>query len=71
MNPISVPRVSSGAEEQSNLEEFRTDPIGLMLRIREERGDLGCFQLADKQVIVLTGSETNPPASKSSMPTCR
>ncbi len=30
-----------------------------MQRIREECGDLGWFQLADKQVILLTGSEAN------------
>ncbi|BBY65703.1 cytochrome P450 [Mycolicibacterium helvum] len=59
MNPISVPRVSGGEEEHGHLEEFRTDPIGLMKRIREECGDLGWFQLADKQVILLTGTEAN------------
>ncbi len=30
-----------------------------MQRIRDECGDLGWFQLADKQVILLTGSEAN------------
>ena len=31
-----VPRVSGGEEEHGHLEEFRTDPIGLMQRIRDD-----------------------------------
>ena len=54
-----VPRVSGGEEEHGHLEEFRTDPIGLMQRIREECGDVGWFQLVDKQVIMLSGAEAN------------
>jgi sterol 14-demethylase len=54
-----VPRVSGGAEEHGHLEEFRTDPIGLMKRIREECGDVGWFQLVDKHVILLSGAEAN------------
>ncbi|WP_328361329.1 cytochrome P450 [Mycobacterium sp. NBC_00419] len=54
-----VPRVSGGEEEHGHLEEFRTDPIGLMKRIREECGDVGWFQLAGKKVILLTGAEAN------------
>ncbi len=46
-------------EEHGHLEEFRTDPIGLMWRIRNECGDAGWFQLADKQVILLSGAEAN------------
>lgn len=38
-----VSRVSGGEEEHGHLEEFRTDPIGLMKRIREECGDVGWF----------------------------
>ena len=35
-----VERVSGGeGEEHGHLEEFRTDPIGLMQRIRAECGD--------------------------------
>ena len=52
-----VPRVSGGQDEHGHLEEFRTDPIGLMARVRAECGDVGCFQLADKQVILLTGAQ--------------
>ena len=54
-----VQRVSGGEEEHGHLEEFRTDPIGLMQRIRDECGDVGWFQLADKQVVMLSGSEAN------------
>lgn len=54
-----VQRVSGGEEEHGHLEEFRTDPIGLMNRVRQECGDVGWFQLADKQVVLLTGAEAN------------
>jgi sterol 14alpha-demethylase len=54
-----VPRVSGGEEEHGHLEEFRTDPIGLMQRIRDECGDVGWFQLVDKHVIFLSGAEAN------------
>ena len=55
-----VPRVSGGEEEEhGHLEEFRTDPIGLMKRLRDECGDVGWFQLAGKKVILLTGAEAN------------
>lgn len=54
-----VPRVSGGEEEHGHLEEFRTDPIGLMKRVRSECGDVGWFQLADKQVVLLSGAEAN------------
>ncbi len=54
-----VRRVSGGAEEHGHLEEFRTDPIGLMRRVRNECGDVGSFQLADKQVVLLSGEEAN------------
>ena len=59
MTTAVVPRVSGGDEEHGHLEEFRTDPIGLMQRLRDECGDVGWFQLADKQVVLLTGSEAN------------
>ena len=54
-----VPRVSGGADEHGHLEEFRTDPIGLMQRLRAECGDVGYFQLADKHVILLSGAQAN------------
>jgi sterol 14-demethylase len=59
MTTAIVPRVSGGEEEHGHLEEFRTDPIGLMNRVREECGDVGWFQLVDKNVIFLSGAEAN------------
>ena len=57
--PTEVRRVSGGDGEHGHLEEFRTDPIGLMSRVREECGDVGYFQLAGKKVVLLTGAEAN------------
>ena len=54
-----VPRLSGGAGEYGHLEEFRSDPIGLMQRVRDECGDVGAFQLARKQVVFLSGAEAN------------
>lgn len=54
-----VTRVSGGHDEHGHLDEFRTDPIGLMARVRDECGDVGAFQLADKKVILLTGAQAN------------
>src|ERR1700721_659418 len=65
MRTAIVPRVSGGEEEHGNLEEFRTDPIGLMQRIRDECGDGGWFQLVDKHVIFLSGAEATEFFSRS------
>lgn len=54
-----VPRVSGGDAEHGHLEEFRTDPIGLMQRVRDECGDVGRFELAGRKVVLLTGAEAN------------
>jgi len=59
MTTAIVPRVSGGEEEHGHLEEFRTDPIGLMQRTRDECGDVGWFQLADRHVILLSGAGAN------------
>lgn len=59
MTVLEVPRVSGGDEEHGHLEEFRTDPIGLMKRVRAECGDVGWFQLAGKHVILLSGAQAN------------
>ena len=58
-SPQEVRRVSGGEGEHGHLEEFRTDPSGLMQRVRDECGDVGYFQLAGKKVILLTGAEAN------------
>lgn len=59
MTTAIVPRVSGGQEQHGHLEEFRTDPIGLMRRVRDECGDVGWFELADKHVILLSGSRAS------------
>ncbi len=58
--PANVVREVSGAHgEHGHLEEFRTDPIGLMSRVRRECGDVGAFRLAGKHVVLLTGAQAN------------
>ncbi len=59
MTASTVPRVSGGEGEYGHLEEFRTDPIALMQRVRQECGEVGWFQLADKQVVLLSGAQAN------------
>jgi sterol 14alpha-demethylase len=53
------PKVSGDDGGTGHLEELRTDPIGLMQRVRDECGDVGEFRLADKDVVLLTGAEAN------------
>lgn len=55
----TIPRVSGGQDEHGHLEEFRTDPIGLMQRVRDECGDVGTFQLARKNVVLVSGADAN------------
>src|SRR3954463_6298574 len=53
------PMVSGGGDEHGLLEELRTDPIGLMQRVRDECGPVGSFVLADRRVTLLTGADVN------------
>lgn len=58
--PLKTPLTVSGAIGSSgHLEELRSDPIGLLERVREECGDIGVFQLADREVVLLSGAEAN------------
>ncbi|MGW5145667.1 cytochrome P450 [Rhodococcus koreensis] len=59
MNPVTPQRVSGGEHEHGHLDELRTDPIALMRRVRDECGNVGVFQLADKKVVLLSGAEAN------------
>ena len=52
-------RASGGQGATGHLEELRTDPIGLMQRVRDECGDVGVFLLADREVVLLSGAEAN------------
>ena len=54
-----IPMVSGAGPENGHLEEMRTDPIGLLERIRSECGDVGRFDLAGRDVTVLSGAGPN------------
>jgi sterol 14-demethylase len=54
-----IPKVSGDHGGTGHLEELRSDPIGLMQRVRDECGDVGEFRLADKDVVLLTGADAN------------
>ncbi|MFF2553227.1 cytochrome P450 [Nocardia sp. NPDC058058] len=59
MTPVTPRPVSGGEHEHGHLEEFRTDPIALMTRVRAECGDIGSFRLATRDVILLSGARAN------------
>ncbi|MGW5437725.1 cytochrome P450 [Nocardia asteroides] len=59
MTLLKPRRVSGGEHEHGHLEEMRADPIALMRRVREECGDVGVFELAGRDVVLLSGSEAN------------
>ncbi len=52
-------RVSGGDHATGHLEELRADPIGLMERVRTECGDVGIFDLAGRDVVLLSGADAN------------
>ncbi|NLU82992.1 cytochrome P450 [Rhodococcus sp. HNM0569] len=52
-------RVSGGEGEHGHLDEMATDPIGLFRRVRAECGDAGIFQLADREVVLVSGASAN------------
>src|SRR5664280_2625178 len=52
-------RVSGGEGDTGHLEELRRDPIALMNRVRSECGDIGIFELADRDVVLMTGASAN------------
>jgi sterol 14-demethylase len=56
----TVPEVSGRQpDEFGHLQELRTDPIGLLQRVRDECGDVGRFRLADRDVVLVSGAEVN------------
>ncbi|MEV5833714.1 cytochrome P450 [Nocardia sp. NPDC052112] len=59
MTLVKPLRVSGGDHEHGHLDEFRVDPLALMRRVRAECGDVGAFELAGRQVILLSGAEAN------------
>ena len=56
-----VPEVSFAVPDDGfgHLAELRTDPIGLLQRVRDECGDIGRFRLADRDVVMVSGAEGN------------
>ncbi|MFI9509336.1 cytochrome P450 [Nocardia sp. NPDC052566] len=59
MTLVRPRRVSGGDGEYGHLDEFRSDPLALMRRVRAECGDVGAFELAGRQVILLSGAQAN------------
>ena len=55
------PEVSNHHPDDPNghLEDLRSDPIGLLHRIREECGDVGTFRLGDHTVVLVSGEGPN------------
>jgi sterol 14-demethylase len=45
--------------DNGHLDELRTDPIGLLQRVRDECGDVGAFTLGDREVVLLSGADAN------------
>ena len=56
--PPEVSRLNPD-DPHGHLQELRTDPIGLLHRVRDECGDVGRFQLAQHTVVLVSGAEPN------------
>lgn len=57
---VKIPkRVSGGEAEHGHLDELAADPISLFWRVREECGDVGLFQIADREVVLVSGAVAN------------
>ncbi|MCF8612064.1 cytochrome P450 [Gordonia sp. HY285] len=59
MTAVTSKRVSGGAGEHGHLDEMATDPIALFQRVRDECGEVGTFQLADREVVLVSGAAAN------------
>lgn len=59
--PMTVPEASRlfPDDPHGHLQELRTDPIGLLQRVRDECGDVGRFRLADRDVVLVSGADVN------------
>ncbi len=55
----TVKMLSGADRDTGHLEELRRDPIGLMQRVRDECGDVGRFQLGQRDVVLVSGPEAN------------
>ena len=56
-----IPEVSYALTDDGHghLAELRTDPIGLLQRVRDECGDIGRFRLAERDVVMVSGAHAN------------
>src|SRR4051794_2463278 len=57
-----TPPVVSNRHPESphgHLEDLRSDPIDLLERVRDECGDIGTFQLGDRDVVLVSGAKVN------------
>ncbi|MFT4201024.1 cytochrome P450 [Gordonia sp. (in: high G+C Gram-positive bacteria)] len=52
-------RVSGGEGEHGHLDDLTNDPIGLFWRVRNECGDVGMFELAGREVVLVSGATAN------------
>lgn len=61
MSLAEIPEVSYVVADDGHghLAELRTDPVGLLSRVREECGDIGRFRLADRDVVLVSGAQAN------------
>jgi sterol 14-demethylase len=60
MTTTTVPkRVSGGEGEHGHLDDMTNDPIELFWRVRNECGDVGMFQLAGSEVVLVSGATAN------------
>ena len=60
MTTTTLPkRVSGGDGEHGHIDELTNDPIGLFWRVRKECGDVGMFQLAGNEVVLVSGAAAN------------
>jgi sterol 14-demethylase len=57
----AIPEVSYAVADDGygHLAELRTDPIGLLQRVRDECGVIGRFRLAERDVVLVSGAEAN------------
>jgi sterol 14-demethylase len=58
---LTIPSVSTNfpGDPNGHLEDLRTDPIGLLRRVRDECGDVGRFTLAGRDVVLVSGAGPN------------
>ncbi len=54
---LSPPRVSGGWPLLGHLLELRRDPLAFMRRVREECGEIGEFNMAGNEIVLMSGND--------------